>query len=59
MVINLLNNKFGSFSIGEMAEIKFICIFIEFIIYCKDINSLKDMFDEKVILPEQLPVKEK
>lgn len=43
----------------KVLEINFICIFIEFIYFLfKDIKKV-EMFDEKVILPEQLPVKEK
>jgi hypothetical protein len=45
------NNRFRS-------KIKFICIFIDFI-FIQKILIAHQMFDEKVILPEQLPVKEK
>ncbi len=40
------------------SKIKFICIFIDFI-FIQKILIAHQMFDEKVILPEQLPVKEK
>ncbi len=45
------NNRFRS-------NIKFICIFIDFI-FIQKILITHQMFDEKVILPEQLPLKEK
>lgn len=42
---------------AKVLRINFICIFIEFIYFLFKRYKKVDMFDEKVILPEQLPVK--